>query len=149
LFHRIKRRDATAFELLFRTYHGRLCSFAYSYVKSDEAAKEIVQTLFQKMWESGGELQIKTSVKAYLYQSVRNLSLDYLKHERIKQSYEEEALREPVSQRNLDEILHEKDLLSVVEQSIDKLPERCRQIFRMHWKKGSPTGRSLKFWTFR
>ncbi|MBI4417661.1 MAG: RNA polymerase sigma-70 factor [Ignavibacteriales bacterium] len=136
LFQRIKNRDTAAFELLFRTYHARLCSFAQSYVKDSEVAKEIVQALFQKMWESGEGLHIMTSVRSYLYQSVRNLSLDYLKHQRVERSYEDEVIREPLSQKSLDELLNEKELLSIVHENIEKLPKRCKLIFQMYWRDG-------------
>ncbi|MBI4418006.1 MAG: RNA polymerase sigma-70 factor [Ignavibacteriales bacterium] len=137
-FQRIKRRDAAAFDALFCAYHARLCSFSYAIVKSSETAKEIVQTLFQKLWEDAGNLQIKTSVKAYLYQSVRNLSIDYLRQQRSRRTYiaDEEAGPEPASPENLEELIHNKQLVSVVQESVEKLPERCKLIFRMYWEEG-------------
>jgi len=42
--------DKEAFEKIFRAYYKRLHGFAYSYLMQAEAAEDVVQTVFLKIW---------------------------------------------------------------------------------------------------
>lgn len=79
----IKLKDEQSFELAFKRYYQPLCSFALRYVGSIESAEEIVQEVFFKIWNKIDAIDIKTTVKSYLYGAVRNDCLNYLKHGRI------------------------------------------------------------------
>lgn len=97
-----------------------------------EEAEEIVQDVFVKFWEKCGSLAPDSSVKSYLYRSVHNTCLNYLKHQKVKDSYrqyvigfmedfvyipETDSHREGVQERILDEI--------------NQLPPRCSEIFKL------------------
>ncbi|MFH5834309.1 RNA polymerase sigma-70 factor [Halalkalibaculum sp. DA384] len=132
LFQQVKAGDPEAFETLFRSYYDRLIKFVWGYVKSEAIAEEIIQELFTKIWEEGESIEINRSVKNYLYTSARNMSLDYLKHKKVVQNWEQEkqALRkEKPMTSDLEKNLHQKFVLEEVEKAIQSLPKRRRMIF--------------------
>src|SRR6201996_2402310 len=73
----------TAFETVYKSCFKGLHSYAQSILEDYEQAEEMVQQVFLKLWERRERIEINTSVEAYLYRSVYNESLNFLKHEKV------------------------------------------------------------------
>lgn len=124
--------DAGAFESIFKAYYDQLTGFAYQYVNGHETAEEIVQETFSNIWLKADKINVKTSVKSYLYGAVRNACLNHLKHEKVKRRHQDEQLLK----NNLDtydevNFLELDELQQEIENAIEKLPEKCKEIFLM------------------
>jgi RNA polymerase sigma-70 factor (ECF subfamily) len=76
---RLRTGDAQAFEGLFREFAAPLCDFAFSYVRSREIAEEVVQDLFCWIWERRFTIEMPHGVRAWLFTSIRNRSLNALR----------------------------------------------------------------------
>ena len=76
--------DIKDFETCFHQHFEMLHHYAYTIVKDSDEAKDIVQAAFVKLWALYTNLEIKHSVKAYLYRSVYNLSINYLRDARTR-----------------------------------------------------------------
>ena len=87
LLNKIKNGDVQAFEKLFRSYYKPLCYYADSFLNDMDSAEEIVQNIFYMFWKDRADLQIKLSVKSYLFQAVQNKSYSYLKHLQVMDVY--------------------------------------------------------------
>ena len=133
-FLKIKEGDVKAFERIFRHYYTPLYLYAFSITGQKETSEEIVQDLFYIIWKEKEKIQIKQSVKSYLYKSVKNRSLHYLEHLHVQAQYQENIGKQSSlsTEAAPDEILEYKELEEVLKQTFKKLPERCRQIFYMH-----------------
>ncbi len=137
LFNNLREGRDDSFELIFRKYFPGLCSYAIGYVKSKEVATEIVEDLFLYLWENFEDLVITTSMKAYLYQSVHNRCLKYVRHLKVEQKYNDymhytlidAELLHPVSDSYPIANLISQELEELVDQAIQSLPEKCRVIF--------------------
>lgn len=129
LFFRIKQGDKQSFEELFRAYYKPLCLFAHKYVYDEDDCEEIVQTFFLKLWEQRSKISINTSVKSYLFSSIRNRCFNYIKHQKIKQEYQSEVMYAEKSKRNDSYEFTEIDLVEKINKSIQSLPNRRREIF--------------------
>ncbi len=131
-WNELKEGDVTAFEMFFKTYYQPLCNYAYTFIQDRDEAEEIVQSAFLSVWEKKDSLDIKTSLKSYLYTMVRNTSLNVIKHEKIKQKYVGEALaidersHEGVAQAVLSSELEER-----IHLAMEVLPEQCRLVFKL------------------
>ena len=79
----INKLDATAFRMLYKTYYKALVCYAIQITGESGAAEDIVQELFSTIWEKQMSFKSLVSFKAYLYNSVRNASIDYLKRIRM------------------------------------------------------------------
>lgn len=126
----VKDGNQAAFESIYRSNAADLISFARKNVDLETAA-EIVQDVFVSLWMRRGELEI-TSIRAYLFSSVRYRLIRHVKHEKVKRKYEEhyrlfEAAYQntPEPQRN-PELLQQK-IIALTSQ----LPERCRQALQL------------------
>lgn len=75
IFERIKNGDEKAFDDIFDTYYAGLCVFANKYVEDIDLAEDIVQELFIKMWVKREQLNVNSSLKSYLFQSVNNSAI--------------------------------------------------------------------------
>lgn len=128
----LAKGDITVFEMFFRTYYQPLCSYAYTFLRDKEESEEIVQSTFLSFWEKRDTLQIRTSVKSYLYAMVRNACLNVIKHNKVKQLHvvEETALA-PQTQESVTEHVNSRELEGQIQRAIDKLPEQCRLVFKL------------------
>ncbi|MEI3420677.1 MAG: sigma-70 family RNA polymerase sigma factor [Butyricimonas faecihominis] len=66
------------FESVFHKYYASLCYFANKFVRDDEAARDIVQEVFLRFWESKGKFENQSALKSFLYNCVQNAALNYL-----------------------------------------------------------------------
>lgn len=127
---RISSGNRAAFEALFRAYYEDLCEFGWQYVRSPEVAEEFVQDLFLHIWKQRHRWVPQGPVKAYLYSAIRNKALNYLKHRRVEERWEAQAVHQAVLfQVNPEDELYHKELMEVVQKTLEELPERRRLIF--------------------
>ena len=139
LLNGLKNKELDAYEELFFKYHGRLVLFARKFTGNLEIAQDIVQDAFLALWEKSGELTINTSPKAYLFQAVRNRSLNQNRHLIVKQSVQDELISKTAeAERNIysnfDDPFYsllELEMEQKIEMVIDSLPEKCRVVFKM------------------
>ena len=132
LWTRIKRDDEPAFKTLFDKYYSRLCDYSILYTKDLSVAKEIVADVFLKVWQQRISLEVTTSLKAYLFASVRNHSLNYLNRQKLKvvslDNYLENSNDGP---QDGEKMLLFNELEHVVMNEINRLPERQKEIIKM------------------
>ena len=125
-------KEGEVFEKLFKTHFKSLFAYAYTIVKDEMVAEEMVQNVFFKIWEKKNDLDIRSTALAYLYKSVYHESLNYLKHKKVKEAYQAHA---SYQMKNQSDHASKKIMLSELEQQINKalseLPEQCRTIFQM------------------
>lgn len=128
----IREGDETAFEMIFKEYYQTLCRYANSFLNDREEAEEVVQASFLTIWEKRSTLFITTSLKAYLYQAIRNRCLNVIKHEKVKQQH---AQHEAVMTVSHYEATSNTVLSNELEQKIylamQTLPEQCRLVFKL------------------
>jgi RNA polymerase sigma-70 factor (ECF subfamily) len=135
---RIRTGDTAAFEALFYAYFQPLCDFVSTYVEAADAAEELVQDLFCKLWDQRYEWEISGSVKSYLYKSARNRAFNYLRRRRVEEAFQ---ARQAVLQGSIDEgkahvlpddQVEANELGRALENAVAQLPPRCREVFTLH-----------------
>src|SRR4051812_6305533 len=85
--------SSVIFEQTFKENFKGLHAYAYTIVKDEDEAEEVVQQVFYKLWEKKETLQALQSVKAYLYRSVYNESINYIRHQKVKAAHQVHAAR--------------------------------------------------------
>lgn len=81
----------TEFEVLFKTYYKPLCVFAYRYLNDMEEAKDIVNDMFEHIWQHYHKLDT-SAISHLLYQGVKNRCLNSLEHRKVKDKYNQYVL---------------------------------------------------------
>jgi len=131
---KIQGGDIGVFEQLFVKYYEPLCHHADKILKDMDTAEDIVQEFFYNFWKNRDTFTPKLSLNAYLYQSIRNNALHQLEHQVIKQTYAQHVLndnRDVMPATNQEDVeLHE--LNKAISETLQRMPERCSQIFRMN-----------------
>jgi RNA polymerase sigma-70 factor (ECF subfamily) len=131
--------NRSAFDSLFRNYYAGLCSYANIYVKSVYTSEEIVQEVFVKLWEKHNKIIIHTSIRAYLYKSVFNGCMTYIKGSQASGGkhidLEDVSIRNELMSMEIADSEFSKlfsgDVERDLEAAISDLPDQCREIFRM------------------
>lgn len=117
-------------ESAFQAYYVELCEYVLRLVGSAEAAQELVQELFLRLWATRGPRDAIRLSRPYLYVAARNTALKYLRHRRVAAAWVDRASREPAPPPDTPEDLClRRELDDAVQRAIAGLPDRCRQVF--------------------
>ena len=128
----IKQGDKSIFEEVYREFYIPLCYYCLKYVEAFEDSEEIVQDLFVKLWDKHEELEINTSLKAYLYRSVQNYALNALSKKKTKDKYLSIQGRQLFGNYDRGHLkLEEDELRTILKHAILQLPEKRRRIFEL------------------
>ena len=133
------------FEQFYITWYSRAKYFAREYVTSESDAENIVQDVFLHLYERRDLMDAYTNLTAYLFTSIKNRCLDYLR----KWVLEQETAQEMQDEFDMElrmkydslEIFNtqfsdETDIGELLNSAFQKLPERCRDIFIMNKLEG-------------
>jgi len=125
--------DLKVFEEVYTLYFKPLHVYAGIIVKDETEAEEIVQNVFMKIWEKKERIEIQTSLKAYLYKAVYFDSLNLLKHQKVKSSYQTHStyvMKNSKAASATDQLLH-RNLEDRLRTALNELPEQCRTVFQL------------------
>jgi RNA polymerase sigma-70 factor, ECF subfamily len=126
-------RDLQSYEKLFRELFKPLCGFSMKYVGDLDEARNLVHEVFITVWEKYDTLPPDTNFRSYLFTSVRNRSLNYLRDKK-KHIALDHVVENTFSES--DTTLEASELEKEIETAIHSLPEKCRQIFEMNRVEG-------------
>lgn len=141
------QQDVTGLELVFKESYAVLLAYACKYVLR-ETAEDIVQDVFVQLHRKGSSLHITTNIKSYLFRSIHNSCLDYIKHQAVHQRYVNASLP-ALTAAELDyfnpdggrqSLLEQDSLEASVWQAIEDLPPKCREVVKLRYQQGLKTG---------
>ena len=126
-----------AFTALFRLFYQSLYQFAMHYVHRHEAAEEVVNDVFIKVWKLRATLPDIQNLESYLFIAVKNGSLNYTKqYSHYHVSIDEESAGKLISLHNPEQDVEWKELYFKLQQAILTLPDQCRAVFRLVKEEG-------------
>ncbi len=134
----LQSRGVKEFKDLYDFYFRSLCFFAYSYVKNQAEAEDIVQGAFIKLWQGNCDDILPDKLGGYLYASVRNGSLNAQRKKRNQERYESEAFGEVFQDWQEDESLNivKSEVYREIIGCIEKLPPRMQEVFKLSYIMG-------------
>jgi RNA polymerase sigma-70 factor (ECF subfamily) len=133
-FAPIANGDRIAYEQLFKAFYGPLCGYAMQYVKDMDAAEDLVQDLFVRLWHDREKITITSSLRSYLFTSVRNRCLNMVKANKRMQRLTEEVEGAPEQEGPSEELYTERS--ARVHAAIELLPEERRKVFKLSRHEG-------------
>ncbi len=125
--------DQAAYKELFLLLHGRLKQFAYSILKSQEEAEELVSDLFVKVWEKRDQLTTIDSPLLYFYATAKNLAFNRLNKQKRQQNIRPEEWLVQLNSIYFDpeQLMMTEEMMRQIRQAVNNLPPRCRLIFKL------------------
>ncbi|MBS0030082.1 RNA polymerase sigma-70 factor [Chitinophaga sp. 22321] len=140
-------QDVADLELVFKECYAVLLAYACKYVLR-ETAEDIVQDVFVQVHRKRASLNINVSIKSYLFRSIHNSCLDYIKRQAVHQRYVNAALP-AFTEAELDHfnpdglrqsLLEQDNLEASVWRAIEELPPKCREVVKLRYLEGLKTG---------
>jgi RNA polymerase sigma-70 factor, ECF subfamily len=132
LFESIKSDSKDAFTELFRRYYSSLCYFTELLISDRSVAEEIVQDLFVTLWQKKDKIVITTSLKSYLYMSVKNRAINHIR--KFRTIHLSDQIRELcICDETPDDVLQTKELSSTIREAVDSLPNQARKVFTLRY----------------
>ncbi|MDP4129672.1 MAG: sigma-70 family RNA polymerase sigma factor [Bacteroidota bacterium] len=130
LLSRIAGGDEKAFGKFYQETNGGIYNAVMAYVKDPEAARDIVQVVYIRIWNRRQMLSTVCSLKNYLFILARNAVFDHFKRVTIETKWLA-ALREqtPELHNNVIVSVQERECNLLLLQSISLLPSRQRQVY--------------------
>lgn len=125
----LSKDSSMAMEVLFQRYYSFLVKTVLRLLPNGPTAEDLVQEVFLELWRKRAHLQIKTSLKAYLRRAAVNKSLNYLRDQRLQIAPQAEDFEYRETTAGAVEKLESAELQRLINDTIEKLPERCRLVF--------------------
>ena len=125
------KNDQGAFRQLFDYYFPRLTRFAGSFLLSESIAEEAVADVFVKLWRNRQHIPEIQNIDIYLYKSVRNQCLSYIKKRKLDTIQLSESHENSFEWVNPESSLIQQELIDTLENIICSLPTSCQLVFRM------------------
>lgn len=131
LIDSLNKGNEEAFGFLFDKYHDRLYAYALSLVNENMMAQDIVQNVFIRTWKFRKKLNPLYSLQSFLYKTTYN---------EFVRTYQQNKPTLRVQARYFDTlnlIISESEESDVVQKvlavsrEVEKLPKKCRQIFKL------------------
>jgi len=124
------RHRAAVFGALVSAHCDRLCKYAHRYVRSREAAEDVVYDVFTRLWERSGALDVRDPLP-YLYRAVHNRAILHLRRERVRERWRCRGSSDALTAEPAHAMMERADLAQAIDRAIAELPERRRQVFTM------------------
>ena len=119
--HEFRRLYDSAFPVLFRV--------AFRIANSREAAEDLCQESFFRLYEKNMVFQNPEEAKYWLIRVVKNAALNYAKRKERERKAYQRAFREDTRKEETGEgLLVKKETSEEVQQALDKLPENLRMV---------------------
>lgn len=90
LWKEFKAGDLAAYSVIYRNYFFILFNYGKKLSDDHELIKDCIQDLFIKIWDNRQNLKDTTSIKYYLFTSLKRKLLDQLRSPHLKYKAEEE-----------------------------------------------------------
>ncbi len=119
------------FEKLFKTYFKPLTAFAYKFVNDIDDAKSIVHDVFLKLWEKRDEINMQKAVKSYLYTSVNNRSLNYIRDNKKFNRDENIVKNQSSLYPNAEDELEASEVQKKIDTVLNNLNPKVKRIFEL------------------
>lgn len=129
---RLREGDITSFNSVYKTYRSRLYANILKLVKSPEIALDILQDVFISMWNHRQKIDIEQSFESYIFKIAQNKVYDFFRKASRDKKLEETLIKLSASQEyNPIETFYLKENYNLLEQEIEKLPTKCKEVFKL------------------
>lgn len=137
LLAQVAQGKEEAFAMFYHFYYGAVNTFILQYLKSPQLAEDISQEVFAKIWQSRHKLAEVESFRAYLFVAARNQAITALRTISRHELAAGEIIRHyAFPEQQTDDLLLTQEYMRFLQQILDALPQRTRQIFALCREEG-------------
>ena len=126
-----KEGNADAFHTVYKMYNRALYNFVKQLTDDTSEAEDIVAETFVKLWNIKERFETDNNIKAFLYITARNASLNFLRYRKSQVENRKEFVYWQGETFESNEIPLKLHLLELIQHTLDELPVRQQEIMRM------------------
>jgi RNA polymerase sigma-70 factor (family 1) len=130
LVRKLRLSDQAAFTEVYERYWDTLLGMAFNRLKVLDAAEDIVHDVFAALWKNRDRAEIR-SLRNWLATAVKYLIIRAAEKAARQAQYSREQGRLAGVEDQLSKDLADKELARLLAEEIDRLPEKCRIVFRL------------------
>ncbi|MEL4309039.1 RNA polymerase sigma factor [Joostella sp. CR20] len=127
LFKSLQKQDENALKKLYDQYWKKMYVYALKVLNDQQLCEDIIQEIFISLWEKAASVKIN-NIESYLFKALKYKIVNALRDQKYVYINEEHLNLIP-SENNVKNILEYKDLESQLNETINDLPEKCRNVF--------------------
>ena len=134
LVKRLNEGNEKAFDTLFMELHHQVFLYCLKLTKSREAAEEIMQDVFVKVWEKREKISPLFPIRSFIFKITRDLCINYLKKVSRENSFKEELkskFEHLTSDQTENQVIY-NDYYRIASYAINQLPTQRKKIFEMN-----------------
>lgn len=131
IIKKLKEDNKKALVMLYDSYWKPLFISSYNLLKDKEVCEEIIQDVFIETWNKRFELEIKVSLKSYLYSCVRYKVFSEFRKVKPLNVEIFDNLNDRFQYVNPETILMHEELRMHLQKIMDILPKKCKQVFKL------------------
>ena len=129
--------EAKSMEVVFKTYHKRLCHFAWQMLGDRGMVDDVVQDAFVAYWNQRHVIyDNEVAIKNFLYAAVRHACMNLFRHAKIVRRYEEAHPDEAFEESKVMHNIIRAEVMDEVLKVMQTLPEGCKAVFRLGYLEG-------------
>lgn len=128
--------ESKGLEGLFKKYYTFLVRFSLQIVKKEEAAEDITQEVFIKLWDKRDTLEGVSNIKAYLFQATKNSSLNWINAKKNQHQSIDVVSINPQDNYNAEDYLAFEETQQKINRALSLIPEKCREVFLLSRSEG-------------
>ncbi|WP_226582683.1 RNA polymerase sigma factor [Halobacillus litoralis] len=139
LYELIKTKDKSALETLYSRYEKLLYSFAYRMTNDKQAAEEVMQDVFVKLWRGRGAghyVKERGKFSSWLLTITRNASIDLLRKKKVQEVEWDgrDSLNEDLP--GVEQVIEDKEERDQLRNAIDTLPDEQQRMICLFYFQG-------------
>lgn len=119
---------------MFDIYYEALVKYANRFLPLLDECEDLIQDIFVSLWEKENSFPDETSLKVFLYKSVRNKCYNVIKHNKVKDKYAESVVVSLEDDNLFLEQVLEEEIVRQLYQAIEVLPPRKKEIIKLSLK---------------
>lgn len=140
--------EESRYKILFNEFYPALVQFAFSFINNEDAAKDIVQEIFIRIWEKRIKFENELLLRKYLYLSTQNKCFTYLRDRKVQHYHKQQIIDNYQEQEepNIINSLIKEEVYHQLLSSIEQLPPQCKKIclLTLDGKKPSEIAKELE-----
>jgi len=126
-------------ETYYRDHRDELLAFVSSRLGGAVEAEDIVQNVFLRLLTTD-KMITEITLPALTYTIARNLISDYYRRRNTYEEFEHYIKRSSDDYSSMESVISAKELTELLERGLARVPENCREIYRMHIYGGMKVG---------
>jgi RNA polymerase sigma-70 factor (ECF subfamily) len=132
LFDAMKEGSESAFTALYDKYWERAYYVAYKHTQSEQESEDLVHDVFMDLWKNRNSITIKKEVSTYVFTALKYKIFRMYDAKAVRTQYADMIKnKQPEISNTTEKTLSFNELYSLIEYEVERLPEKCRIVFKM------------------